>query len=304
MLHVIQGYGEQLPATCQNTCEEAWVIFDAFILKYGNNFDLAERTTRVLRRGIDLFGKSLLPIAPSIIARMSFAFEATGFPGFLWIAGKVIGRFGYEEDPNWRGAVQEIFERSTAKVVAMLQVKPPRELPDGWWIFDLYHKWNLISISFLVIEDYTQMLLQFINMAPDILFVSSSFPLAFSCVMSGLTVVHSDIVFASLDFFRSILSHDCMDPPTASTPPNFPLYAATIRSAMEKEGLQFIACTLNGFTGTFPEDAASTVVTIFRLLVYLFPAQLLTWLPVVLEQLPTTSVPTAAKAQFLQDVTK
>jgi transportin-3 len=131
MLHVIQSYGEQLPATCQNTCEEAWVIFDAFILKYGNNLDLAERTTRVLRRGIDLFGKSLLPIAPSVIARMSFAFEATGFPGFLWIAGKVIGRFGYEDDPNWRGAIQEIFERSTAKVIAMLQVKSPRELPDG-----------------------------------------------------------------------------------------------------------------------------------------------------------------------------
>lgn len=138
MLHVIQGYGDQLPATCRNTCEEAWAVFDAFILKYGNNVDLAERTTRVLRRGIDLFGKSLLPIAPSIIARMSFAFEATGFPGFLWIAGKVIGRFGYEDDPTWRGAVQEIFERSTAKVVAMLQVKPPRELPDGWWTFNLY----------------------------------------------------------------------------------------------------------------------------------------------------------------------
>ena len=131
MIHVIQGYGEELPAACQNTCEEAWAIFNAFILKHCDNFNLAERTTRVLRRGIDLFGKSLLPLAPLVIARMSFAFEATGFPGFLWIAGKVIGRFGYEEDPNWRGAVQEIFERSTAKVVAMLQVKAPRELPDG-----------------------------------------------------------------------------------------------------------------------------------------------------------------------------
>jgi transportin-3 len=148
------------------------------------------------------------------------------------------------------------------------------------------------------------MLLQYINMAPDILFVSSSFSLAFSCVMAGLTVVHSDIVFASLDFFRSVLSHDCMDPPTATTPPNFPVYGATIQSAMEKKGLQFIACILNGFTGNFPEDAASTVVTIFRLLVYLFPAQLLSWLPVVLEQLPASSVPTAAKAQFLQDVTQ
>lgn len=131
MLHVIQGYGEQLPAACQHTCEEAWAIFNTFIQKYSNNFDLAERITRVLRRGIDLFGKSLRPIASAVIARMSFAFEATGFPGYLWIAGKIIARFGYEENSDWRGAIQEIFERSTAKVVAMLHSASPRELPDG-----------------------------------------------------------------------------------------------------------------------------------------------------------------------------
>jgi len=131
MLHVIQSYGEHLPPACRDTCQEAWAIFDAFILKYGTNVDLAERTTRVLRRGVDLFGKAVFPIATSVIARMSFAFEATGFPGFVWIAGKIIGRFGYEDDPSFRGAVQELFERSTAKVVALLQIKGPGEIPDS-----------------------------------------------------------------------------------------------------------------------------------------------------------------------------
>ncbi len=148
------------------------------------------------------------------------------------------------------------------------------------------------------------MLLQLINMAPDILFVSSSFPLAFHCVMAGLTMVQSDIIFGALDFARSILTHDCMDPSTALTAPKFPFYAATIRGAVEKEGLQFIGCILSGFTSDFPEDGASTVVSIFRHLVYLFPVHLLTWLPVVLEQLPTSTVPNVAKSQFLQDVTK
>jgi len=159
-------------------------------------------------------------------------------------------------------------------------------------------------VRFLVLEDYIQMLLQYIHVAPDILFVSSAFSLAFRCVMAGLTVVHSDIIFASLDFFRSILSHDCLDPPASSTPPKFPVYAATIRGAVEKEGLEFVAFILLGFTSSFPEDAASIVVSIFRLLVVLFPTQLLSWLPVVLEQLPTSSIPNSAKAQFLQDVTK
>jgi transportin-3 len=147
------------------------------------------------------------------------------------------------------------------------------------------------------------MLLQLIYMGPDILFVSSSFPTAFRCVMSGLTVVHSDIIFAALDFFRNILGHDCLSPPTSTTPPKFPLYAATIRAAMEKEGLDFLGCILTGLTGDFPEDSASTVVSIIRILVYLFPSQLLTWLPAVLEQLPTSSIPVEAKTQFLQEVT-
>lgn len=131
MLFVIQSYGEQLPPACQNTCEEAWAIFDAFIVKYGSNHDLGERATRVLRRGVDLFGKASFSVASSVITRMSFAFEATGFSGFLWIAGKIIGRFGYEEDPTFRGTLQEIFERSTAKVVALMRVKSPGEIPDG-----------------------------------------------------------------------------------------------------------------------------------------------------------------------------
>jgi transportin-3 len=131
MLHVVQTFGEELPAACQNSCEEAWAIFDAFLSKYGSDYDIAERTTRVLRHGVNLFGSSALPIAPSVVARMSIAFEATGFPSYLWIAGKIVGRFGNEEDPNLRASFRELYERSTSKVVTFLQVKSPRDIPDG-----------------------------------------------------------------------------------------------------------------------------------------------------------------------------
>ncbi|KAF8971485.1 armadillo-type protein [Flammula alnicola] len=284
MLHVIQGYGEDLPPACQNTCKEAWAVFDNFLSNYGLNYDLAERATRVLRRGIDLFSKTALPVAPSVIARMSLAFEATGFPSFLWIAGKIIGRYGNENDPALKAAIREIFERSTNKVASMLHVKTPGEIPD-------------------ILEDYLQMLLQYVTLAPDVLFTSSAFALAFRCAMTGLTVVHSDIIFASLDFFRSVLTHDCMEPVTVATPPKFAIWSASIRDAMNKEGLQFVACILNGLVGEFPEDSAATVVSIFRSLVYIWANQLLVWLPPVLEQLPVTSVPNVAKAQFLQEVT-
>ncbi|PPQ73527.1 hypothetical protein CVT26_010338 [Gymnopilus dilepis] len=284
MLHVIQGYGEDLPPACQSTCQEAWLVFDNFLANHGLNYDLAERSTRVLRRGVDLFGRSALPIAPSVVSRMSQAFEATAYPSFLWIAGKIIGRFGNERDPNLQVALRDIFERSTTKVAALLSVKAPREIPD-------------------VLEDYIQMLLQYTTLAEEVLFASPAFPVAFRCAMAGLTVVHSDIVFAALDLFRSILTHDCMEPITASSPPKFAIYSAAIRDAMDKEGLQFVACILNGLVGDFPEDSNAIVVSIFRALVYVWSTQLVVWLPAVLEQLPPTSVPNEAKAQFLREVT-
>jgi len=211
-----------------------------------------------------------------------FAFESTGYPSFLWIAGKIIGRFGHEEDPNFRGSVKELFERSTTKVASLLQVKTPGEIPD-------------------VLEDYIQMLLQFVSLAPDILFVSSAFPLAFRAAMTGLTVVHSDIIFAALDFFRVVLTHDCLDP-QAVPPPKFSIYATAIRDAVVANGLTLVAYILNGLVGDFPEEATATIVSIFRIIAYVWPTQLLAWLPQVLEQLPLQSATTQAKSQFLSEV--
>lgn len=139
MLHVIRSFGEELPAACQNSCEEAWLVFDSFILKYGSSYDIAERTTRVLRHGINLFGKGALPVTPSVVTRMSFAFEATSFPSYLWIAGKIIGRFGDEEDSNLRGTFKELYERATNKVATLLQAKSPGDIPDGESHLCKYH---------------------------------------------------------------------------------------------------------------------------------------------------------------------
>lgn len=131
MLHVVKTFGEQLPPACQNSCEEAWLVFDSFLDKYGLEYDLSERATRVLRHGLSLFGKAALPVAASAMSRMATGFETTGFPSYMWIAGKIIQYFGNEENPTLRATFQEVYERSTHKVVAMLQVKTPGELPDG-----------------------------------------------------------------------------------------------------------------------------------------------------------------------------
>ncbi|KII93873.1 hypothetical protein PLICRDRAFT_99710 [Plicaturopsis crispa FD-325 SS-3] len=283
MLHVIQSFGDELPTACRGSCEEAWSFFDSFLAKYGSDYDVSERTTRVLRHGLNLFGNSALAVAPSVLGRMSASFEVTGFPSYLWIAGKLIGRFGNEEAPPLRAAFQEVYERSTSKVVSLLQSKSPGDMPD-------------------VLEDYIQMLLQLVELSPDIFFQSSAFPLAFRASMAALTLVQSDVVFAALDLFRIIVTHDCLLPAQAP-PPKFPIYATAIRSVMDKDGFELTGYLLNGLVGDFPADSTSTVVSIFRVLCAVWAAQLLQWMPVILQQLPTASAPVQSKTQFMEEVT-
>lgn len=121
--------------------------------------------------------------------------------------------------------------------------------------------------------------------------------------MAALTLVHSDIIFRALELFRIILTHDCLlsDSPQ---PPKFPIYASVIHGVVDKEGFVLVGYLLSGLIGDFPEDATSLVVSIFRVIAGLWTSQLLSWLPPVLEQLPTVTAPNQAKNQFMADVTR
>jgi transportin-3 len=149
------------------------------------------------------------------------------------------------------------------------------------------------------------MLLQMIEYTPDVFFQSSAFPLAFRATMAALTLVHSDIIFASLDLLSMILTHECLLPPeNIVPPPKFPIYAAAIRAVMEKEGYELTGYLLAGLVGQFPEDTVHKVVTIMRVLASLWSSQLLAWLPPILQQLPTSNAPNQSKTQFLADITR
>lgn len=301
MLHVVRGFGEDLPEACQNTCQEMWTVFDNFITKYGNDYGIAERTTRVLRHGITLYGKAGLNVAPSVVARMAQAFTITGFPSYLWIAGKIVSQYGSEESPELRASFLGVYETATSKVVSLLQEKTPGDIPDG--MYHVFYEASAFLTSNAVIEDYVQMLLQLADFAPDVFYQSSAFPLAFRATMAALTMVHSDILFASLDLFRIIFTHECLTD-TTNPPPKYPLYAAAIRSVFEKEGFEFLGLLLAGLIGDFPEDSASTVVSIFRATAIVWMQQLLTWLPSILQQLPNSAAPADAKTQFFADVSR
>jgi transportin-3 len=131
MLHVIRDFGDELPATCANSCQEAWAVFDPFLARYGSNYEVSEGSTRVFRHAIGLFGRSVLPIAHTVLVRLSSSFEATGFPGYLWISGKLVSAFGVDKDPTLHLAIVDVYERSTQKVIALIQERTAANIPDG-----------------------------------------------------------------------------------------------------------------------------------------------------------------------------
>ena len=147
------------------------------------------------------------------------------------------------------------------------------------------------------------MLLQLVKFAPDVFFESAALPVAFRVAIAALSLIHSDIIFCSLDLIRAVVTHDALDPADSAPPPKFPIYANSIRQTIDAEGLQLTGHLIAGIVGDFPEESVSTVVTIFRMLAVLWSEELLVWLPEVLNQLPTAASLAPMKQQLLTDVT-
>ena len=131
MLSVVRTFGDDLPAACQTTCQDAWSCLDLFISEYGSDYDASDRVTRLIRHGLTFFGPAGLPVASAVVSRMTSSFETTGNPGYVWIIGKIVSVFGNEEDPKIRAAFKESYDRVSAKVFSSLQEKSPAAIPDG-----------------------------------------------------------------------------------------------------------------------------------------------------------------------------
>lgn len=153
-------------------------------------------------------------------------------------------------------------------------------------------------------EDYLQLLLQILEWIPDVVFSSPAFPTAFGAAIAALTMIHSDIIFASLDFIRLTVTQDCLHTGSRPPTPSSRSHAEAIRNVVNIQGLELTGYLLAGLVGDFPQDSASAVVTIFRRLSALWPTQLLSWLPPVLEKLPATAPFDVAKKQFMVDMTR
>ena len=79
-----------------------------------------------------------------------------------------------------------------------------------------------------------------------------AFPSVIRIATASLTLIQSDVVFASLDLIRGIIGHDSLDPSLRNPPPKFPIYAASVRQVLENEGPTLLLNLLNGLVHDFP----------------------------------------------------
>ncbi|KAH8930017.1 nuclear localization sequence binding protein [Atractiella rhizophila] len=283
----IVGRLDDLPASCEQSCAQAWSVINNLILKFGSSTAISERAATAIRRGLTFFGQLALGIVPAMVQSMGESFEAHGHASYLWITGKLLSMYGRLLSDEVRQGLGNVIDRETLKIFATLQNTPASQIPD-------------------VLDDYAHLIYSVVTYTPNLLFLSPSFPVALQILIQSLTLPSTDTVIAVLDALREIVGNDSLDLPSSapSTPlapgPADPSYAVAIRSVLDQHGYVLIGILLNGVAITFHEDCSPTVITLFRLLSEHCPNQLSTWVSQAAERaLPTRDVGLGVREKFL-----
>ncbi|KAG8864387.1 Nuclear import receptor [Serendipita sp. 405] len=283
LLDVVGSFGEDLPPACETTAVEVWAVMSDIIAQYGALPDICDRSTRVIRLGLQIFHRAALPLIPRLLESLTSRFENTGLASYLWAIGKVIQRFGLEDDLPLKSAIQQTYELCTAKCTAIFTQSALRLHSD-------------------VVDDYLSIVTPLLEQCPDILFLSPAFPMSFSILVGALQLYNTDTTFQSIGLIRGILGHDALQAPQdAQTPPRFPLFAKAISDTVEKEGPILVNHLFVGLLDHFAPEMMSGVVTTIRILTQLWTTNMQQWIPTVLDQIPVSPALQPAKTQFLVD---
>lgn len=124
-------YRSDFPESCAQTCVDAYQVLDKVMSNYGGTFFISERISHLIRRALNFYGSTAMPVLPALLNRLASSFEATGFPGYVWIIGKCIDAYGRKADAPLRAAMQNAFDSISARVMAALENTMPNEISDG-----------------------------------------------------------------------------------------------------------------------------------------------------------------------------
>ncbi|WVN85688.1 uncharacterized protein L203_100837 [Cryptococcus depauperatus CBS 7841] len=268
---------EPVPETCYPTCGVVYGILDAMLAKYAKIYHISEKVGSVLRRGLTFFPLTALdPILPSLIQRMSIAFEETGYASYLWIIGKIADKFGdAAQRPGGEGIrdmLVKSFEGVTKGLARILEGKLAVEVPD-------------------VMDDYIHLLLPYLTQLPAI-YSSPHLSLAISHTLQALTCHAPEIILVSLDVL-SLLASKLADTQTSHL----------LQPIFAQYGPAIVSILLKGVVTDFPEDSSDQVQSIMGSLAETVAVEAVeNWMREGLQGVAGYVVPAADKEAFLSQV--
>ncbi|KAG0141932.1 hypothetical protein CROQUDRAFT_67819 [Cronartium quercuum f. sp. fusiforme G11] len=287
-LSIVPSLGDKLQPDCSKTLEQIWTVLDGVLGLYDKNSRVSERTCTVIRRGLQFFGPLCLPLLVNVIDRMTTSFEQSGCPSFMWITSKVITAFAETQDPALESCLKIAFERQSTQAFATIKDAGPQSASD-------------------VMDDYIHLLLALFGYYPKIIASSPCFSASFPIVLASLELYDPGPLSDTLDYVRELLGHESLGLQRATNginappaPAGFALLAAPIRSVVGQFGFPLCEVLLRRVLSDLPEDLSSSVFIVFRLLSENFPNELSSWVPSIIEQLPSKLASVNDKAVFME----
>ncbi|WRT66764.1 uncharacterized protein IL334_003727 [Kwoniella shivajii] len=269
---------DPVPESCFQTASAVYGILDALLARYAKLYYISERVGTVLRRGLAFFpARALEPVIQPVLERMALAFDQTGFASYLWITGKVAGKFGDSaQQPGGEtlgSLLVRSFESVTTAMAKLLQTKVALEIPD-------------------VMDDYVHLFMAYLTSIPNLILSSSLIHLAFSHTLSALTCPAPETTLISLDVLSTLSKSLLHAQHHSQLQPIFAQY-----------GKVLVDLVMGGIVQGFPEDGLDQVQIILGAITNSLPPQEVEqWFIESISSLPGHVVPVQEKQGFLNDL--
>ena len=207
-------------------------IIEKLFLRYAKEEPISEALCRLFRNTIETYRLHFLPVLPKLVELLVQTFETTGFPCYLWVAGRCVRTFGQGEEQLAGSMVQTLVEKMTELVFKIAQSAP-----------------TMASVV-EVMEEYFSMLSDFVYCCPN-RFVSSSLPTStFQCGLFCLQGTDEPaLVLAILRFYHDVF---------VLAQPNQTRVAVVsvqpMSHLLDQHAQDFITALMKGLVFTFPRD--------------------------------------------------
>ena len=125
-------------------CQEILPVLSAVAENFTTFSPILERVCRCWRYMVLSYRTAVLPLLPTLAQQLASGFEATRQGCFLWATDSVLREFaeGAEfVDLSTSKAIYSFFEQQALAFLRIMNDLPPKDLPDGQWLYPGQLSW-------------------------------------------------------------------------------------------------------------------------------------------------------------------